>query len=212
MSSQPPPPPPGMPPPPPGMPPPPPGVYGYPAPRQVGYDSGSAAGYPGGYPVAYSPGPQGYAPWISRVAATLIDSLTEIPFAIPAIVAFAASGATSTEGTCRNLDGVAYTCNQPNGPLLALGFGLLVAGLVAFVVWYCRRVGRTGQSVGRKALGYKIVDKTTGLPIGSGKAFARLLARIVDQLACYLGYLWPLWDKEHQTLSDKIVNTVAVKV
>ncbi len=193
-----------MPPPPPG------GAYSYPTPAQAPLGYGPP-GYQTGYPVAYNPGPQGYAPWISRVAATLIDSLTEIPFAIPAIVAFAASAAKSTNGTCRDIDGLAYQCQQPNGPLLGLGIVLMLAGLVVFVVWYCRRLGRTGQTVGRKALGYKIVDKTTGQPIGAGKAFGRLLARIVDQLACYLGYLWPLWDKEHQTLSDKIMNTIAVK-
>jgi hypothetical protein len=39
-------------------------------------------------------------------------------------------------------------------------------------------------------------------------AFVRDLAHIVDSLACYLGWLWPLWDAKRQTFADKLVKTV----
>ncbi len=29
---------------------------------------------------------------------------------------------------------------------------------------------------------------------------------------CYLGYLWPLWDKKKQTFADKIFGTYSIKV
>jgi hypothetical protein len=32
----------------------------------------------------------------------------------------------------------------------------------------------------------------------------------VDQMACYVGYLWPLWDNKRQTFADKIMGTVCV--
>jgi hypothetical protein len=46
--------------------------------------------------------------------------------------------------------------------------------------------------------------------MGGGMCFFRQLAHYVDSLACYLGWLWPLWDARHQTLADKIMGTVVV--
>jgi hypothetical protein len=34
----------------------------------------------------------------------------------------------------------------------------------------------------------------------------------VDQLICYVGYLWPLWDGKRQTLADKMLGTVCIPV
>ena len=46
--------------------------------------------------------------------------------------------------------------------------------------------------------------------IGAGLAFARIFVHAVDQLPCYVGYLWPLWDPKKQTFTDKILTTVVV--
>ncbi|WUN50496.1 RDD family protein [Streptomyces sp. NBC_00306] len=35
---------------------------------------------------------------------------------------------------------------------------------------------------------------------------------VPDSIACYLGWLWPLWDAKKQTFADKVCNTVVVKV
>ena len=29
-------------------------------------------------------------------------------------------------------------------------------------------------------------------------------------MVCYLGWLWPLWDRRNQTFADKIMNTVVI--
>ena len=42
-------------------------------------------------------------------------------------------------------------------------------------------------------------------------SIARYFLHIVDSLACYIGYLWPLWDEKRQTFSDKIVSSVVVR-
>jgi len=68
--------------------------------------------------------------------------------------------------------------------------------------------GRTGQSWGKQALKLRLLSESTGQPIGAGMAFVRDLAHIVDSLACYLGWLWPLWDAKRQTFADKLVKTV----
>lgn len=43
-------------------------------------------------------------------------------------------------------------------------------------------------------------------------AFVRKLAHLLDRFACYLGWLWPLWDEKNQTFADKVCKTVFIKV
>jgi uncharacterized RDD family membrane protein YckC len=72
--------------------------------------------------------------------------------------------------------------------------------------------GNTGQTVGKKALGLKLVDGISGQPVGPGKAFLRQITHALDFLACFIGYLWPLWDEKKQTFADKINNTYVIKL
>ncbi len=85
--------------------------------------------------------------------------------------------------------------------------------LAAFGVWLYNRAflaGRTGQSWGKQVMRTRLVDMSEGQPIGAGKAFLRDLAHILDSLACYIGWLFPLWDARRQTFADKIVQTVVL--
>lgn len=70
----------------------------------------------------------------------------------------------------------------------------------------------SGQTVGKKLLGIRVIDFATGGPIGYGRAFLRWLGRILSSIPLYLGYLWMLWDKEKQTWHDKLATTVVVPV
>ena len=71
-------------------------------------------------------------------------------------------------------------------------------------------MGNTGQSLGKRVVGIKLVSEATGAPIGAGMAFVRDLAHIVDAVICYVGFLFPLWDARAQTLADKIMTTTVV--
>jgi uncharacterized RDD family membrane protein YckC len=86
--------------------------------------------------------------------------------------------------------------------------------LVAIVIgiWFSVQVGQTGQSPGMRVIGLKCISTQTGQPIGGGLGFVRSLAHIVDSLICYVGWLFPLWDSQRQTLADKIMKTVVVVV
>jgi uncharacterized RDD family membrane protein YckC len=86
---------------------------------------------------------------------------------------------------------------------LLIGFGL---GL-----WLCYQEGTTGQTPGKKVVGIKLVSESTGQPIGFGMAFVRKLAHFLDSLACYIGWLWPLWDDKSQTFADKVCTTIVVQ-
>jgi len=72
------------------------------------------------------------------------------------------------------------------------------------------RSGRTGQSWGRSVVGIELVGEASRRPIGAGKAFLRDVCHILDSLACYIGWLFPLWDAKRQTFADKIMRTIVV--
>lgn len=72
--------------------------------------------------------------------------------------------------------------------------------------------GSTGQSFGKQQAGTRVLSEATGQPIGGGLGIVRGLAHIVDAIICYIGFLFPLWDSKKQTLADKIMKTVVVKV
>jgi uncharacterized RDD family membrane protein YckC len=81
-------------------------------------------------------------------------------------------------------------------------------------IWLWNRVfkqGRTGQSVGKKAMGIRLVEERTGQPVGPGMSFVREIVHVVDGIA-YIGYLWPLWDDKKQTFADKILSTLVVRL
>ena len=93
-----------------------------------------------------------------------------------------------------------------------LAFSLLIdLVILAYTIynrWYL--AGTTGQSFGKKALNLKLVSEQTGQPIGPLMAFVRDICHILDSLACYVGWLFPLWDAKRQTFADKILNTIVI--
>ena len=100
---------------------------------------------------------------------------------------------------------------------LAVTGGLLIAlgVLVSLAITLWNRVfkmGRTGQSVGKKAIGLFLLDDKTGRPIGAGMCFLRELVQGLVNQIFYLGWLWMLWDADKQTLGDKSVHSSVVVV
>lgn len=71
-------------------------------------------------------------------------------------------------------------------------------------------VGKYGYTPGKKALGLRVV-LADGSPISYGRAFGRAAAEIISGMACYIGYLIALFDKEKRSLHDHICNTRVVK-
>ena len=61
-------------------------------------------------------------------------------------------------------------------------------------------------------MNFVVIDQRTWQPIGFWRSLLRQIAHYVDQLICYIGYLWPLWDDQRQTIADKIMSTVCVPV
>ena len=70
----------------------------------------------------------------------------------------------------------------------------------------------SGQTVGKKLLGIRVVRFDTGGELGYGGAALRYVGRILSSIPCLLGYFWMLWDDQKQTWHDKIATTVVVPV
>ncbi|MGB7111682.1 MAG: RDD family protein, partial [Mycobacterium sp.] len=70
----------------------------------------------------------------------------------------------------------------------------------------------TGSSIGKSLLRLKVVSENTGKPIGFGLSVLRQIAHLIDSAIFYVGYLFPLWDAKRQTLADKIMATVCLRI
>lgn len=144
----------------------------------------------------------GYADWLTRVLATLLDSVVVVaPLLLGQLLLVLSGGrffATSFE-------------EPSTWGVVAYGIGALATIVLGF--WnVVIRQGRTGQSLAKSWIGIKIVREADQTVIGIGLTFVRQLAHILDALPCYLGYLWPLWDAKRQTFADKIMGTVVISV
>jgi uncharacterized RDD family membrane protein YckC len=89
--------------------------------------------------------------------------------------------------------------------------GAALAGL-AFLLWNSGyRQGRSGQSLGKRVLGTRLVSAGSGEPVGFGRSFGRQIAHLLDGIPLGVGYLWPLWDEQRQTFADKVCSTLVVQ-
>ncbi len=178
----------------------PPAGYGAPP----GYGPPAGYGAPPGYgpPAGYSP-PAGYGPvfgrgglpelasWGQRVAASLLDGL--VLFGVIFLAAL--------------LGLLLRSVSVPLGTLvIVLGY---LAGLGVFV-WQLVVQGRTGQTIGKRAVGLRLLREQDGQVIGAGLSVARYFVHLLDSYSI-VGYLWPIWDDKKQTFADKILKTVVVR-
>ena len=134
-----------------------------------------------------------YAEWGTRVGATLIDALIMAVVFVAVLVLATVLGNTSeTLG-------------------LIVGFGLGIPLLLALLYLNLWLPGITGQSPGRRVMGYMIVSERDGSFIGPGAFIGRWFIGNIINNFCYIDYLWPLWDDKNQRLADKVVSSVAVR-
>ncbi|MEU6082249.1 RDD family protein [Streptomyces sp. NPDC047108] len=194
--------------------------YGYPQqqpgfPQQQGYPAHPGGGY--GQPGMPSGMPP-FASWGSRVGASLVDFL--ISGLVPMVLMIAgyvqiigdtldsASDCDAGDQAC--IDAAAQSTAEGSGGALAL---ILIGALLSLVasLWLIYKEGKTGQTPGKKAMKISVLREADGQPLGFGMAFVRRLCHALDGMACYIGFLWPLWDEKKQTFADKIVKSVAVR-
>ncbi|MFH8636808.1 RDD family protein [Streptomyces goshikiensis] len=138
------------------------------------------------------------AHWGQRVGAYLLDLLIMVgPMYLVMFITGASSSGSGSSDASAGLS------------ILSLITLLYAIGMGFFQLY---KEGSTGQTIGKKALGISVLREADGRTLGFGFAFVRKLAHFLDSIACYLGFLWPLWDQKKQTFADKVCNTVVIKV
>jgi uncharacterized RDD family membrane protein YckC len=133
-----------------------------------------------------------------RVVATVVDLL------LLGIVA----GLLSAPGTLINNlgdgDGNAV------GALLSFA-GALAAGVV-FFGYFIILEGRSGQTIGKRLAGVRVIRESDGLPPGIGPAALRTLLRIVDSIGSYfVAFVVVLISDKNQRLGDMVAKTLVVR-
>jgi uncharacterized RDD family membrane protein YckC len=93
---------------------------------------------------------------------------------------------------------------------ILVGSAGTVLGIVVGLAYYTYFEGESGQTIGKRAVGIRVVDIEGGGAIGFSRAFIRYVGRYISAIVFFLGYLWMLWDPQKQTWHDKLANSVVV--
>jgi len=173
-------------------------------------------------PYAYPPPAYGYTPYGgpqatfagfgARFGAFLLDSLILIvPMGVLAYI-FVLRNSDFTCSTTTTTSGTFSSTNCTFGGSFFVRYAVLgLIWLVVGVLYYVIPISRGGQTPGMKVARTRVVDATTGGPIGIGRSLGRFLMRsYISGLVCYLGFLWMLWDDRSQTWHDKAVRSIVV--
>ena len=98
------------------------------------------------------------------------------------------------------------------GVLVAIlkGGGYALGVIVALAYYTYFEGGPRGQTLGKRALGIRVIDFDGGGSIGYSRAAIRYVTSILSAIVIYIGYLWMLWDREKQCWHDKTSNAVVV--
>jgi uncharacterized RDD family membrane protein YckC len=92
-----------------------------------------------------------------------------------------------------------------------IGPGGSAIGIAIAIAYFSYLEGSpSGQTVGKRVLGIRVIDFRGGGEIGYARAFIRYIGRYVSAIPLLLGYFWMLWDGERQCWHDKFANDVVV--
>ncbi len=97
------------------------------------------------------------------------------------------------------------------GILVLLVILAVLISIVGSILYYGLMWSRTGQTVGKKLMGIKVVS-TDGVPPSFWIAIGRAtIGYALSSTVMDIGFLWMLWDDQQQTWHDKLFGTYVVK-
>jgi uncharacterized RDD family membrane protein YckC len=215
-------------------------AYGYPQQAQAGYGQQPAQpGYGYGYPQAPPGGPaqaaNGYvnlpglgsarlATMGQRFLARLIDSgiyLVLYLIVLAMGIGSATSSASSIDDCGSYMDPGYDACvqnaaDQASGFAAGIGIILVISGVLVFLhEWLL--VAFAGGTVGKLAMGLRVIKEKDGRYPGAGHGFIRYIIPMVGGFLCGLGallvYLSPFFDNsgKQQGWHDKAAGTLVIK-
>ncbi len=189
----------------------PPGPYAH----QGGYNPPPMGHHPpaaGAYPAMYhGPHTAELASYGQRVGAYLIDQV------IVLVLALATAGVMllSAFGLWELVDPPAGGHDPPGGfiVMIILTYPLTFAVALSYR-WLTH--GKSGKTLGKRAVGIRLVSESTGASVGLGPSAGRELVMLaLNIVSCGVGnlldLLWPLWDEKRQTLHDKAISSRVIR-
>jgi uncharacterized RDD family membrane protein YckC len=138
------------------------------------------------------------ASWGRRLAALLLDGLI---LGAAVITAILLAGVSVDELNDLLVEG---------DTLVLIAFFVLPEAIYDTVM-----IGSRNQTLGKMALGIKVVGADDRAPIGYARAFRRWLSTAalwaLFTVPGVIDHLWPLRDSRNQTLHDKLARSVVVR-
>jgi uncharacterized RDD family membrane protein YckC len=137
--------------------------------------------------------PANLADPIKRLIAALIDGGIVIAIIIVTLILAAVLG---------NVSGALGALVAIVGYLGAIGFSIYNQVVTQ---------GNTGQTVGKKMQGIKVIGEETGQPLGAGGAFIRWLVHGFIDGICLAGYIYGFFiSPKRQTVGDIVAKSLVV--
>lgn len=172
-------------------------------------------------PVAVKTQPVELAGWGSRFGAYLIDSiLLSVPMGIYLWEQIAPI--VESAGVDSTVDPVTGQVDQAAAQgyfadLFAMNLRLTLVFVSLATVYYVVCHGAMSQSLGKMAVGIKLIRTDGGRPTWLDAVKRALINPAVQViplaggLLFMLNGLWPLWDDQKQSLADKVAGTLVVR-
>ena len=194
----------------------------YGTPQQYGAPYGPVyPSYAAGLPAGPEPG---LAEWWRRLLARVIDGLVLGVLATPIAFAFLVRAFHTYQQVLNrypglNEPGAHAAINRADGKFLGtwLIFGAIVA-VISFLYDFIQH-GLWGQTLGKRALGTRVVSARDRSKISGGTAAGRAavyalipVVPLIGSVFTLLDELWLLWDRRRQCLHDKAARTIVVKI
>lgn len=152
--------------------------------------------------------PAGLAGRGARLLAAIIDMVFLVTVGLLAVLPFVGAD---------GFFGKADTDAENVSVFVSIGPGagnFAIIGIAFFYFWLMH--AKWGQTLGKKALGIRVVRAEDGGPITSGQAAGRAaFYQVLGGLIGCVGLvdvLWCLWDERKQCLHDKVAKTLVIKV
>jgi uncharacterized RDD family membrane protein YckC len=142
----------------------------------------------------------GDAVWGRRALALILDNLIlYVPLIVALVLVYGAEDSATAEDDGSVLGGVI----------------VLLYILLPFAYFTYFHGGERGQTPGKRLTGIAVRSARERDRLGYGKAFLRYLAVVMlgfFVIPLLFDYLWPLFDSANQSLHDKMISTIVVRV
>ncbi|MBI5755610.1 MAG: RDD family protein [Nitrospirae bacterium] len=138
--------------------------------------------------------------WI-RLAAFVVDNI---------IIFFATGFFAFVAGLATGLGGLTSDVPAEDVEYLATVFGFFI-GILIGPFFFTFFTGWDGQTPGKRLLGLRVV-RTTGEPVGYGRALLRYIGYFISFFFLGLGFVMIAVDRNKRGLHDMIAGTCVIKV